>query len=173
MDVDTDSLENDTLNLQQSLNVVRKRRSPYQGQGGCTKIPQQKCKKIPRKEPRRQCNTVDKPSCQSTPRQVHKQECKDVPRQQCQQQQQHQQCGDGSLQKCHKVQRKVPRLVGHKVPHKHCETLNANTANQGIRLVGVFNSPGASPSSSYAPSHQSFNTFGPSSTIVHPTAGYF
>ena len=72
-----DEVESNTLDLTEAAdNLVRKRRapSPYQGGhgqgGGCNKIPQQKCNKIPHKQPRRQCSTVDKPSCHSSPRQV-------------------------------------------------------------------------------------------------------
>ena len=166
--LETDSSDNDTIDLQD--NSVRKRRSAYQsGAGGCSKIPQQNCKKIPHKQPRRQCSTVDKPSCNSTPRQVHKQECKDVPRQQCQQQQSS--CGAGqTTQKCHKVERKIPRLVAHKVPQKHCERLNPGS-NQGIRLVGVFNSPAVGPAPS-AGGLSTYNSLGASSPILHPS-GYF
>ena len=106
----------------------------YGGAGGCSKIPQQKCTKIPHKQPRRQCSTVDKPSCHSKPRQVHKQECNDVPSQNCQA------CSKEVVHKCRKVPRKVSRLVGHRVPKKHCERLNQDVSGTGIRLVGVFNS---------------------------------
>ena len=76
-DVDNE-VETNSLDLTEAAdNLVRKRRAPYQGAhggqggpGGCNKIPQQKCNKIPHKQPRRQCSTVDKPSCHSSPRQV-------------------------------------------------------------------------------------------------------
>ena len=75
LDVDTENadVDNDSLDLQATDSMVRKKRAAYQGAGGCSKIPQQKCNKIPHKIPRRQCSTVDKPSCHSKPRQVHKQ----------------------------------------------------------------------------------------------------
>ena len=110
----------------------------YGGVGGCSKIPQQKCVKIPHKQPRRQCSTVDKPSCHSKPRQVHKQECNDVPKQNCQSSDS---CVKEVVHKCRKVSRRVPRLVGHRVPKKHCEKLNQDVSGTGLRLVGVFNSP--------------------------------
>ena len=116
----------------------------YSGGLGCSKIPQQKCTKIPHKQPRRQCSTVDKPSCHSKPRQVHKQECSDVPQQNCPAKAGSSggaTCVKETVHKCRKVSRRVPRLVGHRVPKRHCERLNQDIAGTGIRLVGVFNSP--------------------------------
>ena len=116
----------------------------YAGGLGCSKIPQQKCTKIPHKQPRRQCSTVDKPSCHSKPRQVHKQECSDVPQQNCPAKAGSSggaTCIKETVHKCRKVSRRVPRLVGHRVPKRHCERLNQDIAGTGIRLVGVFNSP--------------------------------
>ena len=115
----------------------------YGGGVGCSKIPQQKCTKIPHKQPRRQCSTVDKPSCHSKPRQVHKQECNDVPKQNCPGSagSSGATCVKETVHKCRKVSRRVPRLVGHRVPKRHCERLNQDIAGTGIRLVGVFNSP--------------------------------
>ena len=141
----TEGSESDTADLAAGENtdlVDRDRRETveerYGGPGGvgCSKIPQQKCTKIPQKQPRRQCSTVDKPSCHSKPRQVHKQECSDVPTQNC-----GATCTKETVHKCRKVSRRVPRLVGHKVPRRHCERLNQDIAGTGIRLVGVFNSP--------------------------------
>jgi len=161
LDVDTENADNDSLDLQTADSMVRRKRSAYQGAGGCTKIPQQKCNKIPNKIPRRQCSTVDKPSCHSTPRQVHKQECNDVPRQQCQSS-----CSNEVVHKCHKVQKRVPRLIGHRVPQKHCERLNQAGGQQGIRLVGVF---GGGAGAGVGPVVPSYGLHGSS---VHPS-GYF
>ena len=43
--------------------------------------------------------------------QVHRQQCED----------QSSSSAGAGLHKCHQVARRVPRLVGHRVPHKHCE----------------------------------------------------
>ena len=47
----------------------------YGGGGGgygCTKVPAEKCEKIPKKIPRQHCQKIPKPSCESKPKQVFK-----------------------------------------------------------------------------------------------------
>ena len=96
--------------------------------------------------------------------QVHKQECEDVPVR----------SGQGELvHKCHQVPRRVARLVGHRVPQKHCQRLSTGAgAGQGIRLVGVFNGGGGV--GSVAGPVSPYDGLGASGghIIQHPT-GYF
>ena len=80
----------------------------------------------------------------------------------------------GLVHKCHQVPRRVARLVGHRVPQKHCQRLNTGAgAGQGIRLVGVFNGGGGVDMSPYdALGSSGGHVIPSSSTVLHPT-GYF
>ena len=96
---------------------------------------------------------------------LNEQECNDVPKQQCQSS-----CTNEIVHKCHKVSKRVPRLIGHRVPQKHCERLNQAGGQQGIRLVGVF---GGGSGAGVGPVIPSYGAHGSSSAIgLHPT-GYY
>ena len=85
--------------------------------------------------------------------QVHKQECEDVG------------VSGEVVHKCHQVPRRVSRLVGHRVPRKHCQRLDTGAgADQNIRLIGVFNGDG--PASPY-------QALGSSGEHIIPSTGYF